>query len=315
VENKLRNIDLNLLVLFDELMLERSVSRAAKKVFLSQSAMSNALNRLRELLDDPVLVKTDQGMIPTSYALSLEKPLRKSLNDILYSLDNPETFDPLGNGRDFSISCAEYIETLLVPYLVEHFKTYFPKSTIFSDIIFDELLEARLLRKEYDLLIGPQGFIPLTQNLCSMPLIEDTLVAIVRKDNKNIGDTIDIDQISSIPFLHYLTHYATEDLEPCTFMDLWLDQNNCEVDYQHTSSSYLSAAATISRSDLVLTLPGRLAKKLLTFKNLRIVKLPGETVKYQYEMIWHKLYDKDPGILWLKSRFIEISEQLNTESD
>ncbi len=112
------NFDLNLLRAFDALMRERNVSRAAQRMSLSQPAMSNALSRLRDLLEDPVLVRTSRGMQPTPKALDLETPIRNALSAIEQSLVPEADFDPATSDQTFHVATTDYVEMLLLPKLI-----------------------------------------------------------------------------------------------------------------------------------------------------------------------------------------------------
>ena len=115
---KLRSLDLNLLVVLDALIAERSVQQAGRRLGLSQSATSHALDRLRKLLGDQLLVRTASGMEPTPRALSLAGPLRAALQDIEGAL-TPDTFDPVAAEGGFTIAVETYGTIVVLPQLVE----------------------------------------------------------------------------------------------------------------------------------------------------------------------------------------------------
>src|ERR1700756_1334776 len=109
--------DLNLLVVFDAVMQERSVTRAGDKIGLSQPAMSHALNRLRHMLKDQLFIRTPEGMVPTPRAEQLAEPLRRALNDMQLALE-PETFVPEQAERQFTIAVNNYAAVVLTPGLL-----------------------------------------------------------------------------------------------------------------------------------------------------------------------------------------------------
>ena len=116
---ELHNFDLNLLVAFDLLMEEKNVSRAAERMFVTQSAMSHTLQRLRQQLDDPLLVKTPTGMKPTERALSLVEPVKAVLREIKRLIRAPEEFAPSQSRRRFVIAATDYMDYLVIPPLIE----------------------------------------------------------------------------------------------------------------------------------------------------------------------------------------------------
>src|SRR5262245_35492046 len=115
----LRNFDLNLLHAFKLLVEEQSVSRAAEKMFVSQPAMSHILQRLRNQLDDPVLVKTTTGMKPTARAQVLLQPIKAVLKEVEHIIRSPEEFAPTTCQKRFVIATSDYVEFTLVPKLAE----------------------------------------------------------------------------------------------------------------------------------------------------------------------------------------------------
>lgn len=119
-------IDLNLLVAFEALMDERSVSRAAKRIGLSQPAMSNALARLRRTFDDPLLVHTPKGMIPTSAALTLIIPVRSALLQLRTAFEEKPAFDPAASRRAFHVLANDYAEILLLAPLMRRLEAQAP---------------------------------------------------------------------------------------------------------------------------------------------------------------------------------------------
>lgn len=123
----IRNVELNLLVAFDAMMRERSVSRAAERTFITQPAMSHALNRLRQLFDDPLFVRTPRGMLPTPRADELVEPVRRVLRDIEALVGPSRVFDAAGREHRFSLGATDYMEFLLLPPLIALIQRHAPK--------------------------------------------------------------------------------------------------------------------------------------------------------------------------------------------
>src|SRR3989440_5727714 len=114
----LSGVDLNLLVALDALLAERSVTRAADRVGLSQPGMSNALARLRRLFGDPLLVREGLALVPTPRAASLRQPVQEALSLIQQALDNRPGFDPAADHATFTVSCSDYSLLMLIGPLV-----------------------------------------------------------------------------------------------------------------------------------------------------------------------------------------------------
>ncbi|MCF8070360.1 MAG: LysR family transcriptional regulator [Desulfobacterales bacterium] len=301
----LRNYDLNLLVLFEVLMKEKSVSKAAEKVFLSQSAMSHALKRLRNLLNDKILIKTDYGMIPTPLASKLIDPISDALDHIKQTIQEIGVFDPATSNEEFVITCTEYFESLFFPYLMKQFQDNCPNISVIPDI-FGQTMPVELLTKgQVDFVVGIHYLPAPPKGLKSIPWIKDSLVCIVRRDNAIVGDRLTIKQFSEVPQLYYILFEAPYTF---TFADLWVQENNCEVYYKSGASVYLTAARTITNTNYIMALPRKIAEMLLKYEDLRIVELPGKIPEIQLDLFWHKMYENEPAHQWMKEQLINLPD-------
>src|SRR5947209_577900 len=122
----LRSIDLNLLVVFDALMAERSITGAAKNVGLTVSAMSHALCRLRNTFNDPLFERTSEGLRPTQRALDLAKPVSAALQELRYGIAQQLEFDPATSDRTFNIRISDFLIGCLLPRLCARIRAEAP---------------------------------------------------------------------------------------------------------------------------------------------------------------------------------------------
>ncbi len=180
-ERNLRSVDLNLLVVFDTLMAERNVTRAAARNGLSQPAVSKALNRLRGLFDDPLFVRRDRAMEPTARALELAGPIHGALADISRTLTPPNTFDPATAKATIKIATIDLYHTKLLPSLVSHLRRHAPGVDLQVRANDCSCLHEQLVAGDIDLAIAPLG--TKTAALCSEPLWKDRLVTLVGPSN------------------------------------------------------------------------------------------------------------------------------------
>ncbi|MCF8070497.1 MAG: LysR family transcriptional regulator [Desulfobacterales bacterium] len=305
MEISLQNFDLNLLVIFDALMIERSVTRAADRVCLSQPATSHALKRLRELLDDPIMVKTEKGMTPTHKALSMEVPIREALTNLQHSLYTPEPFDPSVNHASFVIYTPEYFEILYLPVLSSRLQKLAPNIQV-MDIIIKKTPEEGLLSGEVDYAICVEGMHEVPKSLHCKPWIHDTLACVVRKDNTLFGDQISLDEFKDA---RHIAHSTLGIPSEPTFLDSWLKTKKINRHITVTTPGYLSAAKTAEVTDYVLTLPLRSAQSLAKKMDLRIVDPPESFPDYRLNLIWHSLYDKDPAHMWFRGQLLDLANQ------
>jgi DNA-binding transcriptional LysR family regulator len=126
----LRGIDLNLLVIFDELMAEKSITRAARKVGITPSAMSHALHRLRGTFNDELLERTGRGMVPTQRAIEFWASVRAALQQVQRAVDQQLEFDPVISERNFTVRISDYLVQCAVPRLCARVRAEAPNTTL-----------------------------------------------------------------------------------------------------------------------------------------------------------------------------------------
>ena len=193
----LSRIDLNLLVAFDVLMAEQSVTRAARRLGLSQPATSSALGRLRRLLGDPVLVRASTRMVPTPRALELIGPVRQILNQVEVALSAPPPFDPASTRRRFRIASNDYVEAVLLPDLVREVARAAPGVDLEVLQFGASYPEESLRTGKLDLAIGFSHNIPA--GLHSHILFKDRFVCAVRADHPDVGKRLTLPQYTRLP--------------------------------------------------------------------------------------------------------------------
>ena len=196
---ELRNFDLNLLVAFDLLMLEQNVSRVAERMFVSQSAMSHILQRLRQQLDDPLLVKTPGGMKPTDRALALIDPVRIVLRDVERLLRVPEVFGPEKSQRRFVIAATDYMELLVLPALVGRITRQAPNVVIHVKRTEPTFPESELEHIDLDVVLGFAAILKPAGYLIREKLFDDRVTCLVSRSHPaNKGARLTLDEYISM---------------------------------------------------------------------------------------------------------------------
>ena len=299
----IHNVDLNLLVIFDALMVERNVTEAAESVNLSQSAMSHALNRLRKLLDDPVLVRTENGMRPTARAKELELPVREILTNIQRHLYAPQPFAPMNSRRTFVIYSTEYFECVFFPRLIARLERAAPDIKLKLGILERNIPEKRLTNGEVNFVIGVEEVSDVPKRIHSQPWAEDSLSCLVRDQNTAVGDQISLAQYSRMNHIYHST-FGTPFAH--ALLDRWLQANGIQRQVAVTTTGYLSAAMIVAETNYLLTLPTRLAQKLVKTMGLRVVMPPENFPGYKLNLMWHPIYGKDPACVWLRAQLMDI---------
>lgn len=295
----LASIDLNLLVVFDALLAEGSVTRAAARVGLSQSAMSHALGRLRTLIDDPVLVRTPKGMIPTPRAQELAGPIREALAKIEATVARSPRFDPATARRSFSVATVDYVELILLPRLVHKLFTDAP----FVDLIarpYDNDMWSSMETGKVDLAIGLLPTVPA--GFYRQRLIEEHYMCVVRRDHPVVRSKLTLKMYASLP--HALISPRGDGGGR---VDEVLAQQGLSRRVALQIPHFLVAAHIVAQTDLVLTVPARIARVFADMEALRVMKPPVELGGFSLDQVWHERQAKDPAHMWLRGIFAEIA--------
>lgn len=302
---KLHQLDLNLLLAFDALMTHRSVTRAAGQLFISQPAMSHALNRLRQGFDDPLLVRTPQGMQPTPRALSLHGAVRQALQLLEQQFSEEPRFDPATSTRRFSISTTDYVECVLIPPLIARLRQCAPGVQIEILILRDTVPEAELASGAIDLVLGFDEYMSVASHLSRETWLTEPLVGLVRTGHPQVGEQLTLPELIAIPHVFHSPLGTRESI-----VDQYLAAQGRQRTISVNSQSYMSAAAIVSQSDHLLVLPQRVARMLASNGLLRLVNLPAEMPAYHLNCVWHPLQARQPAQWWLRDQMRALAAEL-----
>ncbi|QYJ80091.1 LysR family transcriptional regulator [Shewanella acanthi] len=300
---KLHQFDLNLLRAFDALMIERNVTKAAQRVFLSQPAMSHALNRLRQHFNDPLLVRTPQGMLPSARALALHSGIQQALKLLEQQLDEPDIFEPANSQRRFVISTTDYVECVLIPPLISRLKAIAPGVHIEIVILREQIPESELANGEIDLVLGFDEYMAVPKHLMRETWLTEPLSALVREGHPEIGNQLSLEQLVATPHVFHSPLGTHESI-----IDRFLSTQGLTRQISVNSQSYMSAAAIVSQSDHLLVLPQKVAQMLASHWPLKQVSLPSNMPSYHLNCVWHPVQQSQPGLQWLK----QIMQQIVT---
>ncbi|MCR7726040.1 LysR family transcriptional regulator, partial [Pseudomonas aeruginosa] len=247
----IQTFDLNLLRVLDALLRERNVSRAAERLALSQPAVSNALNRLRELLDDPLLVRAGRAMQPTPRALALEAPIRAALRQIEQSLGDGEGFDPGRSRQRFTVAVTDYVELICMPALMRRLSEHAPGISIAIQHLTPTLPAEALDKGELDLVLGRFENVPA--RFQRRHWASETLQLVARRQHPLLAQAPDL-----ATFLE-LQHLWVHGGQTKGMVDQWLGSQGLKRQVAYTTPNYLQAAHIAAYSDLVGVLPRQLA--------------------------------------------------------
>jgi DNA-binding transcriptional LysR family regulator len=302
----LARLDLNLLVAFDALLTERSVTRAAARIGLGQSAMSHNLARLRTLFGDELLTRGADGMRPTPRALALADPVRVTLSQIQAAVLQREAFDPSTADRVFKIGLADSIEVAVIPGLVARLRQEAPgvglRLRSINRISILEELDAGTL----DLGIGVfnQGQIHHKRR----PLYTDNFICLFNPAQLNLCPPISLEDYLRVP--HVLTS-LTEDTHGA--VDEALAKRKLKRIIALTTPGFLAVPFVVRRAPVITTMPSKLARYFAEAFGLATSPAPIELPTFTISLLWHASFDQDPGHLWLRQTVSGLAAEVGLE--
>jgi DNA-binding transcriptional LysR family regulator len=287
------NIDLRLLEVVSELERTRSVSRAAEKLNLSQSAVSMSLARLRKQFGDPLFVRTSGGMVPTPYALDLMGELKKASDILQAALDRRVVFDPETSDRTFRICSTDIAQFTLLPPLMTKLRKLAPHVRI--DLLNITPDTSQLLESgEANLAIGllPQ----MRAGFCQQRLFQGRFVCAMRKDHPRIKNELSRTQFENETHLAVTTAGTGYQMLEKT-MDVLGIQRKVGI----SVPSFLGVPGIITVTDFLAIISERLGSILAEGKNVKLLPLPFEVPRFTVTQNWHERYSLDPASQWLRS--------------
>jgi DNA-binding transcriptional LysR family regulator len=299
---RLSAIDLNLLVVYDAIMRERSVTKAGRQLGLSQPAMSHALARLRHMLKDELFVRSPNGMEPTPRAEQLSAPIRSALDGFREALQ-PEQFDPTEAKSTFTIAVDNYAAIVLVPKIVSAISQAAPMVRLdFRPSGTIDVLD-HLDRNELQLSIGSSE--APGERFSRRLIAEDRFVAVLRKRHPAARSReMDPQALSTLPFLQISSaKFGTES-------DSFENGARSAKRTPEVRAPFLSAAAILEGSDLVSILPLKVAQALVKTHDLCFRPLSRPPRPVQSAMTWLRRLDNQPAHGWLRST---INHALSTK--
>lgn len=293
----MNNFDLNLLRVLDALLRERNVSRAAERLALSQPAVSNALNRLRELLDDPLLVRVGRAMQPTPRALELEAPIRDALQRIGQSLAGGDAFDPARSRQRFTLALTDYVEALCMPHLLQNLEAEAPAIGVAIQHLTPTLPAEALDKSSLDLVLG--RFEDLPARFQRRAWASETLRLLARRGHPQVDAAIDLTTFLAQRHL-WVSGGQTKGM-----VDQWLASQGLKRQIAYITPNYLQAAHLVARTDLLTVLPTRLANYFAELLPLQVLELPFDVGQFHLELVYLAQRERDTALQWLVERIVD----------
>lgn len=296
---KLESLDMNLLLAFDALASERSVTRAAGKVGLSQPAMSNALSRLRRMFDDPLFERSSGRMQPTARARQLAGPVGEALSMLREALEPRPGFLPTESNREFTIATNDYAEAVLLPPLVRELQRAAPSvslRTTRNTMLFSPPVDC-LESGAIDLAFGFFGDrVPPRHGLLTKELFEERFVCITRHGHPRVRASLTLAAFLGTPQVRVI--YTGE--ERSGIIDATLRGRGLSRRVALTVPHLATIPPIVAGTDLLGIVPERLARAVAPAHRLRIQPVPVRLAPFPVVLAWHERNQFDPAHVWLR---------------
>lgn len=301
---RFNGLDLNLLVVLDALLTERHITRAGQKLFLSQSATSSALSRLREYFADDLLVQVGRKMMLTALGESLVGPVRDALLRIQATIERRPDFDPALSSRKFVFVMSDYTATVLMPHVLRAASRLAPAIAVEMETPSDEPIEA-LENGDVDFLLMPR--VSLTDQHPLHTVFQESFVCVAAADNPLLGETLSLDQYLSLG--HVLVRFGTQ-RRPS--VDEWLVQRlRLERRVEVVATAFSAVPHYLVGTNRIATMHRRLAMQWRAYLPLRILPLPVDIPPQDWGLQWHRYRDHDPGTRWFRDLIVTTAGALD----
>jgi DNA-binding transcriptional LysR family regulator len=296
---ELHEIDLNLLVVFNELLVQRRVSKAAESLGISQPGVSNSLAKLRKLFGDEMFLRTAKGMEPTPFAEQLAESVSYALAMIHSGINQRTSFEPRTSARPFTIGMTDIGEIYFLPLLVERLRKEAPGVTVSTVRNTAVNLRDELESGKVDLAIGllPQ----LKAGFFQRRLFKQRYVCLMRQGHRLAKARLSLAEYESAEHLVVVSagtgHGKVDEL---------LQRSGIARKIKLTVPHYVSVGHLLQASDLIATVPHRLAERLAKPFELVHAPHPAQIPEVAINVFWHAKYHRSPANQWLRGVIFDL---------
>lgn len=295
--------DLNLLPVFLTLMEERNVTRAAERLGMTQPALSNALARLRDLLQDPLFIRERYGMQPTERAEALAPGIAAAVAHLDELVLGQQGFDPTQAERLFTLALSSYVEFVLVPGIAARLRERAPGIRLRLVPFGADLAETGVISGATAMVLGRITDPP--DNLVVQPLMEDGLACVVRTDHPRVGKRISRQQYEA---LRHVSVLPAGRLRAGLFQAL--ERQGLKREVAVSVTHFLAIPELLAATDYCATLPKLICQHLARDPRLKVLPTPVDLGTFPVEMAWHVRYRHDPAHQWFRDLVGEAAREV-----
>ncbi|SDI34105.1 DNA-binding transcriptional regulator, LysR family [Pseudomonas flavescens] len=296
----IKDVDLNLLKIFDALRRKQSVTQAGDLMGLSQPAMSFALSKLRILFDDPLFVRTSRGMQPTARALQIAEPVQRILELVSSEVLPSSGFVAEYSERKLVLCMSDIGEMVFLPRLMRVLDERAPGLRIRTLALSSEQLEEGLDAGDVDAAIG---YFPrlLNSSIRNRALYSHSFVCIVREDHPQIGERLSAEQYQAAD------HVAVQaDGRGMGVLDRELAMRGVTRRVRFSLPRFMGVPFLVAESDMIATVPLAVGRRFAEIARVRLVALPWDITGYDIHLHWHTRFHHDPANRWLRETLADL---------
>uniref|UniRef100_UPI00333F9DCD LysR family transcriptional regulator n=1 Tax=Castellaniella defragrans TaxID=75697 RepID=UPI00333F9DCD len=288
----IKNLDLNLLRVFNAIYMARSVSRAATALDLTQPAVSQGLARLRNLIGDPLFIRASGGVAPTPHADRLAGPVREALWALENAVLQSTRFDPEHSDKTFHLHMTDIGEGRFLPELITAIRRRAPNVRIETLRVPTDEIGQALDHGRIDLAFG---YLPVLKDTCCAHLLPDRYIVLLRRGHplaaRRTRKPIPLSDLQALDFVTVRTHAYTRDALRVLDLEhrIWL-----------TTGHFMGLPGIIQATDLAAIMPRNIALSFAPIKRHIIIEADLPMRHFDVSLHWSRRYDADPANLWLR---------------
>ncbi len=294
---RLSQVDLNLFVVFDAIYQQRNLTRAAEVLCITQPAVSNALGRLRTTLNDPLFVRTSQGMTPTPLSENIVGRVQEALQLLNTSVTEGEVFQPDQTDKVFRLSMNDLAESMILPNLLEHLQEVAPNIGVECYQVNRNDVERELAAGTLDFALD--GPLIAGSQMCTKPLLRQRYACAVRKNHPLVGDSLTLDQYLQLDHI-----VVSSRRKGISYEDTALNRLGRQRKVRTRVPHYQVAPMIVERTDMAMTMPMNMAQKY----DLKVLELPFSLPPLDWNLFWHKSADHDQANLWMRDLLMSLAD-------
>ncbi|BFM09207.1 LysR family transcriptional regulator [Halioxenophilus aromaticivorans] len=298
------HLDLNLLVALDVMLDERSITRSAERLHMTQSAVSGVLKRLRNYFDDELLVQVGRSMQPTPFALELQEPVREVMLKIRSSIVTKRDFDPITSKRHFRIISADFAISVLLSGVIRDIQAQAPGLT-FEILSPFHHTENTFSRGEIDFLLMPERY--MVNDHPSSLLFTEHHVCVVCANNGEVGEKLSLEEYLAMG--HVSVGFGSS--RQLSIEDWFMKQYKAQRRIEVISSDFNTLPQWIMGTNRIATMHKRLAEYFAQYLPIRVLPTPVELPEMRENLQWHRAMDQDPLHRWVRERIQAAAGKLN----